>query len=76
METASGTPPARRPNGIAGLAYPIAARALRNILSHGDASPHPRGAHESCAVRQTRSGCGIRIVNRPSAVVRPVIPSG
>ena len=35
-----------------------------------------RGAHDSCAVRYTRSGCDIRIVNRPSAVVRPVMPSG
>ena len=45
--------------------------------------PHPRrvlapasGCHDIWTVRNTRSGCGIRIVNRPSGVVRPVMPAG
>ena len=42
-------------------------RALRNIRNHGDASPHSSGCHDICTVRNTRSGCGIRIVKRPSA---------
>jgi len=51
-------------------------RAFENILNHGDASPHSSGCHDICTVRNTRSGCGIRIVKRPSAVVSPVMPAG
>jgi len=51
-------------------------RALRNIRIHGESSPSPGGCHDSCTVRRTRSGCGIRMVKRPSGVVRPVMPPG
>jgi len=51
-------------------------RALRNIRSHGPSSPHSSGCHEYCVVRNRRSGCGIMMVKRPSAVVKPVKPSG
>jgi hypothetical protein len=49
---------------------------LRKSLSQGLSSPHPSGFQEHCTERKTRSGCGITIVNRPSGVVRPVIPPG
>jgi ADP-ribosyl-[dinitrogen reductase] hydrolase len=55
---------------------PTQRRALRNIRIHGESSPQPSGCHDICAVRNTRSGCGIMIVNRPSAVVRPATPAG
>ena len=42
-------------------------RALRNRRSQGEASPHSRGCQLICELRKTRSGCGIRIVMRPSA---------
>ena len=51
-------------------------RALRNILIHGPSSPQESGCQEFCTVRNTRSACGIKMVKRPSAVVRPVIPCG
>jgi hypothetical protein len=35
-----------------------------------------RSVHDSCALRCTRSGCGIIAVNRPSGVVTAVSPSG
>ena len=47
-----------------------------NSRIHGDAPCHSRGRHESCTLRKTRSGCGIRMVARPSWLVRPVMPSG
>ena len=47
-----------------------AATAKRLALSHSS------GCHDICTVRNTRSGCGIRIVKRPSAVVSPVMPCG
>ena len=56
--------------------YPTKRRAFANIRYHGDSSPHASGCHDICTVRNTRSGCGIRIVKRPSAVVSPVIPCG
>jgi hypothetical protein len=34
------------------------------------------GAHDICSVRAVRSGCGIMIGMRPSAVVKPVAPPG
>ena len=43
---------------------------------HGESSPHSRGAHDICTVRNTRSGCGMQIVTRPSAAVSPVMPFG
>lgn len=56
--------------------YPTKRRAFANIRYHGDSSPHASGCHDICTLRKTRSGCGIRIENRPSAVVSPVIPCG
>jgi hypothetical protein len=51
-------------------------RALSKSCCHGEHSPHSRGCHESCTVRNTRSGCGIMTVTRPSAFVRPAMPWG
>src|SRR5262249_38660893 len=51
-------------------------RALRNMRIHGQSSPHSRGAHDICTLRNTRSGCGMQMVTRPSAAVRPVMPFG
>ena len=34
------------------------------------------GCQEFCTARTTRSGCGIMIVTRPSALHRPVMPPG
>ena len=56
-------------------AYPSAARALRNMRSHGDASGQPVGDQLKLALRSVRSGCGIRIVARPSSLHRPAIAS-
>jgi hypothetical protein len=63
-------PPSRR------LAQPTKTRALRNMRSHGESSPHAAGRWLSCTLRNTRSGWGIMIVTRPSAVVRAVSPRG
>ena len=57
-------------------AQPTQVRALRNIRNHGPSSPHALGYQEFCTVRYTRSGCGIMMVTRPSALQRPVIPCG
>ena len=59
-------------------AQPTCRRALANILSHGEAScsRHSRGDHDICTERNTRSGCGIMIVKRPSGVVTPASPCG
>jgi hypothetical protein len=56
--------------------HPTHDRALSNNCCHGEHSPHSAGCHDSCAVRNTRSGCGIMIVTRPSALQRPAIPCG
>jgi hypothetical protein len=55
---------------------PTHLRALRNIRIHGLSSPQFSGCQDICTVRKTRSGCGIMIVNRPSAVVTAVKPFG
>src|SRR5450755_5357 len=55
---------------------PIHARALRNMRIHGESSFHSSGCHDICTVRNTRSGCGIRIEKRPSGVVNPATPLG
>jgi len=55
--------------------YPSAARALRNMRSQGEASGHPAGDQLKLALRGVRSGCGIRIVARPSSLHRPAIAS-
>ena len=51
-------------------------RALRNMRIHGASSFQSSERHEFCTARNTRSGCGIMIVTRPSRLVRPVIPRG
>lgn len=51
-------------------------RALRNIRIQGASSFQSSERHEFCTARNTRSGCGIMIVTRPSRLVRPVIPRG
>ena len=58
------------------IPYPTHPLAFLNNLIHGESSPASSGAQDICTVLNTRSGCSIRIVNRPSAVVSPVIPSG
>ena len=54
-----------------GIDQPAHLRAFLNICSHGPCSPQCGGCHECCTVRMMRSGCGIMIVARPSAVVMP-----
>ena len=54
---------------------PTATRAFLKSRSHGPSSPHSSGCHEFVMVRNTRSGCGIRISARPSSLVSPAIPS-
>jgi len=56
--------------------YPSQTRALRKSRIHGESSGAPSGAHDICTLRCTRSGCGMRTLKRPSAVVSPVIPAG
>ncbi|MGF6169763.1 hypothetical protein M2426_003367 [Pseudomonas moraviensis] len=51
-------------------------RALRNMRIQGASSFQSSERHEFCTARNTRSGCGIMIVTRPSRLVRPVIPRG
>ena len=51
-------------------------RALRNRRRQGASSYQPSGRQVHCTARTTRSGCGIMMVKRPSALVRPVMPSG
>ena len=58
------------------LPYPTQTLAFLNILIHGESSPAPSGAQDICTVLNNLSGCSMRMVNRPSAVVSPVIPSG
>ena len=59
-----------------GKFYPSQARALRNMRIQGESSPHPGGCHDICTQRKTRSGCGMRMENLPSAVVSPAMPRG
>ena len=58
------------------LDYPTHLRAFLNILIQGLSSNHSSGCQELLTVLNTRSGCGIIIVTRPSVVVNDVIPSG
>src|SRR6185312_8266935 len=51
-------------------------RALRNMRIHGESSPQFSGCQLNCTLRNTRSGCGIRMVTRPSAAVKPARPPG
>ena len=62
-------------SGDDGSCHATKARALRNTRIHGESSPHSAGAQLKLAVRSVRSGCGIRIVLRPSAEVTPAIAS-
>ena len=55
---------------------PTLRRQLRNMRIQGESSFALSGAHDICTDRNTRSGCGITTVKRPSAVVRPVMPCG
>ena len=50
-------------------------RAFSNMRIQGPRSPHSLGTHELQTLRNTRSGCGIMMVNLPSSLHRPVIPS-
>lgn len=62
---------------VAGAAsQPTHTRALRNIRSHGESPAQSFGAQLKLAARRVRSGCGIRIVARPSRLLRPAMPSG
>ena len=47
-------------------AYPTHTRALRNMRIHGESPVQSRGAQLRLALRRVRSGCGIRMVARPS----------
>ena len=51
-------------------------RALRNMRINGASSFQSSERHEFCTARNTRSGCGIMMVTRPSRLVKPVIPRG
>src|SRR5690349_5798980 len=62
--------------GVPRGSYPTKARALRNIRIQGESSPQPSGCHENSTERNTRSGCGMRMVKRPSGVVSAVMPWG
>ena len=53
-----------------------AQRALRNMRIHGLAADTSPPLQLICTLRNTRSGCGISAVKRPSAVVTAVRPSG
>ncbi len=44
------------------------------MRSHAPLSCHSFGYQEFCTARNTRSGCGIMMLKRPSGVVRPVMP--
>jgi hypothetical protein len=46
------------------------------MRSQGPSSSQSSGCQECCTVRNTRSGCGIMMVKRPSLVVSPVMPAG
>lgn len=55
---------------------PTQTRALRNMRIQPPSSSHSSGRQEFCTARNTRSGCGIMMVTRPSRLVRPVMPRG
>ena len=50
--------------------------ALRNNRMVGASSAQSSGRQEFCTARNTRSGCGIITVARPSALQTPAIPMG
>lgn len=51
-------------------------RALRNMRSQPPSSCQSSGRQEFCTARNTRSGCGIMMVTRPSRLLSPVMPRG
>jgi hypothetical protein len=53
---------------------PTQRRAFLKSCIQGESSPEPGGDHDIWTLRNTRSGCGMTIVKRPSGVVRPVMP--
>ena len=57
-------------------AYPTHFLAFWNMRSHAPFSCQSLGCHEFCTARNTRSGCGIMMLKRPSGVVSPVMPCG
>ena len=61
-----------------GIGHVANSFALSNILSQGlnSRSSHSGGRQLSCTTRKTRSGWGIMIVTRPSALDRAVTPPG
>ena len=56
--------------------YPTHFLAFWNMCSHAPFSCHSCGYQEFCTARNTRSGCGIMMLKRPSAVVNPVRLTG
>src|SRR5690606_16939864 len=54
---------------------PTQRRALWKIRIHGDWPGHSAGCQLKLSERRVRSGCGIRIVARPSSLHRPAIAS-
>ena len=56
--------------------YPTQRRAFLKICIQGESSPEPGGDQDIWTLRNTRSGCGMTMVKRPSGVVRPVMPPG
>ena len=71
-----GVRQAARQCRASGLPHPTHTLALRNRRIHGESPSQPLGAQLKLTLRSVRSGCGMRIVARPSSVVRPVMPSG
>ena len=53
-----------------------ALRALTNMCNHALLSAQSSGCQLICAVRNTRSGCGIMMVARPSVDVTPAMACG
>lgn len=56
--------------------YSTQTRAFLNRRIHGESSCHSSGCHECCTALNTRSGCGIMMVARPSSLQKPVRPCG
>ena len=56
--------------------YPTQTRAFLKKRIHGLSSGQSRGLQLICDERNTRSGWGMRIVARPSSLVRLVMPNG
>jgi len=59
-----------------GITYPTHFLALRHSCIHGLKPDTSWSVQLICTLRNTRSGCGIMAVKRPSAVVTAVRPPG